>query len=103
MRGDEVTSRVAREQGATRDVAAEIDELAAYCRKLATPIPGSVCGDPTFSTFADLFGIIAGLTRVATDQERRIVVLEPCPKRGGEPHIWDAATGRTCHACGVTK
>lgn len=93
----------AQEQGAARDVTAELDGLAAYYRKLATPIPGSVCGDPTFSTFADLFGIIAGLTRVITDQERRIVVLEPCAKREGAPHIWDAATGRTCHACGATK
>ncbi len=98
--------KVAQTEDATKGhgaLVAGLEEMAAYYRKLATPAPGFVCGDPTNATFSDLFGIIAGLTRVAADQERRIKVLEPCPKRERGEHQWDARTGRKCHACGVTK
>ncbi len=96
-------AEVAQKEDGPRDLPAELDEMAAYYRKLATPPPGSVCGDPTNATFADLFGIIAGLTRVAMDQERRIKVLEPCPNVFGDgSHKWESPDGKGC-ACGVTK
>ena len=47
---------------------------------------------------------VESLAEIVADQERRLRVLEPCPKARISthgPHIWDL--GGTCEACGIVK
>ena len=46
-------------------------------------------------------GIVAALTLIVADQERRLRVLEPCPRNDNGPHVW--LSSGVCGYCEVRR